>query len=218
MPDDGQLRDDLPFLYRCWRPQRDGDGTTLVLLHGSGVDETTMAEFGAGISPRATRIAVRGRVPQEEGWRWFERITPVRFDQDAIRRESAALAEFLPKLAERHALDLRRAIFLGYSNGANLISSTMLLHPGMIGSAVLMRAMPVLDEVPATDLSAARILVIAGARDATYGPFAPALVELLRAHGASVADRIVPLGHEFGADDIRLVREWMTDAATPPAT
>ncbi|WP_204306236.1 hypothetical protein, partial [Stenotrophomonas maltophilia] len=72
--------------------------------------------------------------------------------------------------------DLGRATFLGYSNGANLVSTLMLLNPGLVRQAALLRAMPVLDNPPATDLGRTRVLIVAGAADQTYGPFAPALV------------------------------------------
>jgi phospholipase/carboxylesterase len=106
--------------------------------------------------------------------------------------------------------DLSRTVFLGYSNGANLVTSVMLLHPGIISRAVLLRAMPVLDNVPDTDLSATRILSISGVADVTYAPFAPALSALLRRHGAEVEDRVAPAGHEFGEDDAALARDWLT--------
>ncbi len=213
MPETGELQGDLAFRYRCWGQP---GSEPLILLHGSGVDEVTMEWLGAAIAPQSPRIAIRGRVPQEDGWRWFERITPTRFGQDSIRGEAAAFAEFLRSLADRHGFDPRRAIFLGYSNGANLISSTMLLHPGLIERAALLRSMPVLDVVPETDLSGARMLVITGAADVTYSPFAPALVGLLRRHGAEVEDHILPAGHEFGPEDARLVQEWL--AAPVPTT
>jgi phospholipase/carboxylesterase len=205
---------DLAFSYRlCGKLEWAGE-ETMVLLHGSGVDETTLVPLAAEIAPDAALIAVRARVPQEGGWRWFERITPTRFGQESIRAEAEAFAGFLPKLSQTHGIDLSRTTFLGYSNGANLISSVMLLHPGLIGRAVLLRAMPVLEEVPATDLSGTRILVITGAADVTYSPFAPALVELLSRHRADVTARTVAAGHEFGAEDVRIAREWL--AARPP--
>jgi phospholipase/carboxylesterase len=67
----------------------------------------------------------------------------------------------------------------------------------------------VLDDVPPTDLSKAQALVIAGAADVTYAPFAPALVALLRERGARVEARTVAAGHEFGADDAKIVRQWL---------
>ena len=73
--------------------------------------------------------------------------------------------------------------------------------------------MPVLNDVPPADLAKERVLVIAGAADATYAPFAPALVDLLRRHGADVDAKTIPSGHEFGAEDARLVRDWLVRLA-----
>lgn len=212
---DGAPRGDLAFFYRIWRPQRTG-AQSLILLHGSGVDETTMGPLGTDIAPDATRIAVRGRIPQEDGWRWFTRITPTTFGQQSIIDEAAAFADFIGELAAVHSIELTSAAFLGYSNGANLVSSVMLLHPGLIRRAALLRAMPVLDDPPPTDLSDTRVLTISGERDETYFPFAPALVDLLREHGADVDSRTVAAGHEIGVDDTMIVRDWL--ARTAPAS
>ena len=205
---DGALRRDLAFSYRLYSPA-DSTGECLFLLHGSGVDETTLVPLAREIAPRAVLIAVRGRIVQEDGFRWFARITPTRFEQHSIRTETSALAGFVTDVATRHNLDLSRTIFLGYSNGANLVSSLMLLHPGLVERAALLRPMPVLDDVPATDLSSVRVLIVAGAADLTYAPFAPALVTLLSQHGADLDARIVPSGHEFGSADAAIVRQWL---------
>ena len=206
--DDGTLSEDLAFAYRLYRPQEASD-QVLVLLHGSGVDETTMAPLAEEIAPRSLRISARGRVRQEDGWRWFGRITPIRFEQESIRTEVDAFADFAARLAADNDFDLKSAVFLGYSNGANVVSSLMLTHPGLIGRAALLRAMPVLDEVPPTDLTGTDVLVIAGERDETYGPFAPALASLLRGHGANVVASTVAAGHEFGSQDAAIVRDWL---------
>ena len=63
----------------------DANHETLVLLHGSGVDETTLVPLAREIAPRAILIAVRGRIAQDGGMRWFTRITPTRFEQQSIR-------------------------------------------------------------------------------------------------------------------------------------
>ncbi|MDX8446591.1 alpha/beta hydrolase [Mesorhizobium captivum] len=202
------LRHDLPFPYRLLVPAN-ASGECLFVLHGSGVDETTLAPLARQIAPHATLVAARGRIRQEDGFRWFERITPTSFDQSSIRVETAAFAQFATEAARRHGLDLGRATFLGYSNGANLISTLMLLHPGLVRQAALLRAMPVLDEAPATNLAGTRVLVIAGAADQTYGPFAPSLVTLLSERGAEVDARIVAAGHEFGEADAAIARQWL---------
>lgn len=206
--EDGLLRRDLGFFYRLYTPA-DTTGEVLFLLHGSGVDETTLVPLARQIAPRAVLLAVRGRIAQEDGFRWFTRITPTCFEQDSIRTETDAFAGFVGAVAKRHGLDPARTVFLGYSNGANLVSSLMLLHPGLVRRAVLLRPMPVLDAVPAVDLGGTDVLIIAGAADLTYAPFAPALVTLLSQHGAAVDARIVASGHEFGDPDAAIVRQWL---------
>ena len=205
-------RRDLGFLYRLYRPAN-ATGEVLFLLHGSGVDETTLVPLGKQIAPRAVLVAVRGRIAQEDGFRWFERIDPTRFEQKSILAETAAFAAFTNEAAKRHGLNLDHATFLGYSNGANLVSSLMLLHPGIVRRAVLLRPMPVLDHVPAMDLAGTRTLILAGAADETYGPFAPALVTLLSRHGAEIHARIIPSGHEIGDPDAAIVRQWLAGSA-----
>lgn len=205
---DGALRLDLAFPYRVYRPG-ERTGECLFLLHGSGVDETTLLPLAREIAPRAVLVAVRGRIAQDDGFRWFARLTPTRFDQQSIRAETDAFAGFVTDAAARHELDLCSVTFLGYSNGANLVSSLMLLQPGLVERAALLRPMPVLDEVPPTDLAKAKVLIVAGAADLTYGPFAPALMTLLSGHGAEVDARIVASGHEFGDADAAIVRQWL---------
>jgi len=205
--DDGTLKRGLSFAYRLHRGSR--GGSTLVLLHGSGVDETTLVPLAREIAPGATLVAVRGRVIQDDSRRWFTRITPTRFDQRSIRAEAASFAVFVREAALAEGFDPRETVFLGYSNGANLLSSVMLLHPGIVRRAALLRSMPVLDDVPPTRLDGSEAVVLAGARDETYGPYAPALTALLAEHGAEVQSYVVPAGHEFGSADAKAVRKWL---------
>lgn len=204
------------FAYRVYEPAAPAAGApaeVLVLLHGSGVDETVLAPLAREAAPAARLVALRGRIVQDGSRRWFRRITPTRFDRASIRHEARAFAAFLPGLARAQGFELGAAVFLGYSNGANLVSSTMLLHPGTIRRAALLRAMPVLGKTPRADLRGTSVLVVAGRRDLTYGPYAPALAALLARHGATVESRQVPAGHEFGDADAALVRRWLEETA-----
>ena len=213
--EEGVVREHLEFVYRVRRPP-EASARTLILLHGSGVDETTMMPLGREIAPEATSIAVRARVVQDDSRRWFTRITPTRFHQRSIRAEAAAFARFVTKLAAAEAFDPARAVFVGYSNGANLISSTVLLRPGLIRRAVLLRAMPVLTHAPDADLADLAVLIIAGAGDETYGGFAPALASLLSARGARVETSTVASGHEIGHQDVERIRTWLASSEPSP--
>lgn len=197
------------FVYHFTRPENDS-GETIVLLHGSGGNETSLVPFAAKVWPRATLLGIRGRVLQEGRSRWYARITPVKFDQNDVRSEADAFVRFLTKLSDDDQIDLSRTIFVGYSNGANLLAATMMLHPDLVKKAVLMRSMPVLDQTPVANLSKTKVLVVVGSDDKTYAPFAPALSGLLRTSGAKVDVRVVKAGHMIGANDVSLVTAWLS--------
>lgn len=197
------------FVYHFTKPEN-GSGETIVLLHGSGGDEASLVPFAQKVWPRATLLGIRGRVLQEGRTRWYARITPVKFDQKDVRTEADAFVKFLTRLSDEDQIDLSRTTFVGYSNGANLLAATMMLHPDLVKKAVLMRSMPVLDQTPVANLSKAKILVVTGADDKMYAPFAPALSGLLRTSGAKVDARVVKAGHMIGDKDVSLVTAWLS--------
>jgi phospholipase/carboxylesterase len=205
------------FVYRLLRPEAPS-GETIVLLHGSGGDEASLFKLASRIAPDATLLGVRGRIVQKGIKRWYARLSPIRFDQAGIREEARAFVRFLKKRMAAENLDLDRTTFIGYSNGANLIAAVSLLYPGLVRRAVLLRAMPVLDGVPAADLHHARFLTVAGSMDKIYGPFAPALESLLRGHGAIVDSRSVAADHLLGDDDVKVVSQWLQAAKAVAGT
>jgi predicted esterase len=196
----------------AYRQPKDPSGDTLVLLHGSGGDETTLLPLASRASPHASLIGVAGRVTQEGTKRWYQRLTPTSFDQKDIRAEAAAFADFLEAAQRAKTLDLDHTVFVGYSNGANLLAALCLLHPGLVERAVLLRPMPVLEDVPSADLSRSRFLMVIGEEDETYAPFGPGLEKLLRDHGARVDARVVKAGHLLGDEDVEVVAAWLDRA------
>jgi phospholipase/carboxylesterase len=196
------------FVHRFFRPDKPSD-RTIIMLHGSGGDETTLVSLASSIAPDATLIGVRGRIVQDGVKRWYKRISPTQFDQQDVRKEAAAFVEFLKKITREQKLDLSKATFLGYSNGANLIAALTQLHPGIVRNAVLLRPMHVLKEAPKADLSNSRFLTIAGEDDQLYYPLAPALESQLRSCGAKVDAHVIHSGHAIGKEDARIVAEWL---------
>ncbi|WP_204268230.1 alpha/beta hydrolase, partial [Haemophilus influenzae] len=106
------------------------DGSTMVVLHGTGGSETDLMPLARRIAPRATLLGFRGRSTEEGVLRWFRRFDASAFDQTDIVAEAAAFAETLPEALAAHGLDPDRTTVLGYSNGANFAAAVMLLHPG----------------------------------------------------------------------------------------
>jgi phospholipase/carboxylesterase len=182
---------------------------TVVALHGSGADETTMLPLARAIDADAGIVAPQGRIDQNGERRWFLKHTPTSFDQASIHTEAAAFAVFVRTLAASRRMDPARTVFVGYSNGGNLLHASMMLHPNLVRTAILLRCMPVLDRAPMSDLSECGILCVRGAADETYRPFGASLAAQLRRRGASVSLRTVAAGHMLGDEDIMIARRWL---------
>ncbi|MCA1494251.1 VOC family protein [Sinorhizobium alkalisoli] len=202
-------RRDLPFVHRFYHPDETSD-RTFVLLHGSGGNETDMLPIGHQIDPQATLLGVRGRSTEEGFPRWFRRLTMTSFDQQDIRSEAEAFVAFLEGARDGYGLDLGKVIFIGYSNGANLLAAVMLLHPGVIANAVLMRAMSALEVPPTADLSSTNILMLTG-RDDPYGKHAPTLKRILSDTGANLEALDIDTHHGIGDGDIEAIRRWLAE-------
>lgn len=201
---------DLPFTHRIHTPE-DPDGSTLILLHGTGGSEADLMPLAHRIAPRATLLGLRGRSTEEGVARFFRRLSMTTFDQADIRAEAAAFAGFWKDAVAAYDLDPARITVLGYSNGANFAGAVMALHPGLIASAILMRPMLALDPVPQADLTGLRVLTLQGARD-PYGMHAPALNDWLAASGADLDARRLPAGHELSPDDLSAATAWLGGA------
>ncbi|AJD40042.1 glyoxalase/bleomycin resistance protein/dioxygenase family protein [Rhizobium gallicum bv. gallicum R602sp] len=198
---------DLPFVHRFYTPP-DPDGSVFVLLHGSGGNETTLMPLLHKVAPRATLLGVRGRATEEGFPRWYKRITPFSFDQDDIKNEAEAFAAFIDSAVKSYGLDPKKIVYVGYSNGANLLNSLLYLHPSLIHRAVLLRSMPVLTDYPHADLTGTDLLVISGKTDA-YGRYANELRTRLKTSGATVDSDVIFGGHDLGDADVPIIQKWL---------
>ncbi|HEV2553362.1 MAG TPA: VOC family protein [Bosea sp. (in: a-proteobacteria)] len=198
---------DLPFVHRFNRPE-DPDGTTLVLLHGTGGSEADLMPIARRIAPRATLLGVRGRATEEGMNRWFRRLDATTFDQVDIRSEADAFSAFVDGAMAGYGLDPDRVVFLGYSNGANFLAAIIQLHPGLVRRAVLLRGLQALEDPPEADMSATDVLVLNGRED-PFARNAPQLADPLSAHGARVNFRELSAGHELADVDVTETSRWI---------
>ena len=198
---------DLPFVHRFHTPE-DPDGSTIVLLHGTGGNETDLMPLAARLNPRATLLGVRGRSTEEGINRWFRRFDAVTYDQADIAHESEAFASFIEGAIRGYGLERDKLSFLGYSNGANLLGAIMQLHPGVVTRALMLRGVQVLEDAPTADLAGTAVLMLNGARD-PFSRMAPALEKALVAGGAQVDARTIEAGHELSPTDLTAGSEWL---------
>jgi phospholipase/carboxylesterase len=198
---------DLPFTHRFNRPAHP-DGSVLVLLHGTGGNEADLMPIARRIAPRATLLGVRGRATEEGINRWFRRVDATTYDEADLRSEAEAFAAFVKGAVTGYALDAERLSFLGYSNGASLLAAVILLHPGVVQRAILLRGIQASESLEAADLSETRVLVLDG-RDDPVVRDASTLADELRARGAKVESMTLEAGHDLSGADVTQAARWL---------
>ena len=142
--------------------------------------------------------------------RFFRRLAEGVFDLEDLRKRTDELADFVVSAAKHYEIDDKKIIALGYSNGANIVASMLLLRPEILSAAILFRAMVPLIPEQQPDLSATRVFISEGDHDPIVsGAEAGRLAGLLRNAGADVTIRFLQSGHELTSDDVDLAREWL---------
>jgi predicted esterase len=181
-----------------------------LLLHGTGGNERDLIPLGRELDPNAALLTPRGKVLENGMPRFFRRLAEGVFDLEDLKHRTNELSDFVAAAGEHYGFATDQLVAVGYSNGANIGASMLLLRPEILGAAILFRAMVPLvpDRLP--DLSSVRVWIGAGDQD----PISPAseaqrLVELLRRAGADVTIRFAKAGHGLTNDDLEAARHWL---------
>ena len=188
----------------------------LLLLHGTGGNEHDLVPLGRMVAPDAALLAPRGPVTENGMPRFFRRLAEGVFDEADLRRRTGDLGALVAEARDRYGLGAPLA--LGFSNGANIAASLLMLRPEVLAGAVLIRPMVPFAEPPAADLDGRPVLILSGAMD----PIVPAenarrLAAQLTAAGATVEHRILPAGHGLTQADVSLAAAWLRSLALPSA-
>ena len=184
---------------------------TLLLLHGTGGNERDLIPLGRELDPTAALLSPRGKVLENGMPRFFRRLAEGVFDLEDLKNRTNELADFVAAAAQHYGFAPEKVVAAGYSNGANIAASMLLLRPEVLSTAILFRAMVPLvpDEQPKH--SSMRVWIGAGTND----PIIPTsetkrLAELLRKAGADVTIRHFPAGHGLTMADVEAARDWLT--------
>jgi predicted esterase len=200
---------DLGFVH-VFEPPAAPETPVLLLLHGTGGDEHDLLPLAARLAPGAGVLSPRGKVLERGMPRFFRRLAEGVFDLDDLRRRTAELAEFIARAAAHHGFTGRRVVAAGFSNGANMAASLLLLAPGALAGAVLFRAMVPLEPEPPPELEGTPVLLSSGCNDPLVAPAeTERLAGLLRKTGAAVTLVWQPAGHELTGGDVEAARDWL---------
>ena len=202
---------DLGFVHR-YLPGEDDSGPTLLLLHGTGGNEEDLVGLGEELASGAAILSPRGKVSEFGAPRFFRRLAEGVFDHEDLLFRTRELAEFVEAASEEYGFDPSKIVAVGYSNGANVAASTILLHPGLLRAAVLFRAMVPFEPEVTPDLSGTPVFMAAGRMDRMIPPDnAQRLAEILYEAGADVDLRWRDTDHPLTYEDVREAKQWLSE-------
>jgi phospholipase/carboxylesterase len=185
---------------------------TLLLLHGTGGNEEDLIPLARQIIPsEAAILSPRGKVVENGMYpRFFRRLAEGVFDIEDLKFRTNELANFVNDASKAYGFDMRHVIAVGYSNGANIASSMLLLRPEIISAAILFRAMVPLVPRVLPDLSNKHIFMSSGSHDPIVSKQdAERLFNLFKKTGANVSLHWQNSGHELVMEDINKAKEWL---------
>ena len=191
---------------------------TLLLLHGTGGNERDLIPLGRELDPTASLLSPRGKTLENGMPRFFRRLAEGVFDLEDLKTRTNELADFVDAAMCHYELAANYLVGVGYSNGANIAASMLLLRPELLRAAVLFRAMVPLVPENLPDLSSVRVWIGAGSQD----PIIPTsetqrLAELLRSAGADVTIRFFNAGHGLTSSEVEMAGQWLKDLKPPHA-
>src|SRR5947209_5380103 len=133
--------ENLGFIHRFIPPQVRDQSSTLLLLHGTGGDENDLLDLGRMLAPGLALLSPRGKVLENGMPRYFRRFAEGILDIEDLKQRTHELATFVEVASTVYGFDSQKVIAVGFSNGANIAASMLLLRPHVLHAAVLFHPM-----------------------------------------------------------------------------
>lgn len=210
------MNEPLTYIHRYEPGKGENKEITLLLLHGTGGDENALSGLGNMLIPGASQLSPRGNVLENGMARFFRRFAEGVLDVEDLQRRTGDLAEFIHQASVRYGFDEQRVIAVGFSNGANIASSLLLMHPPVLQAALLLHAMVPFIPNPLPDLRGKPVFLGAGRTDPlVLATETEQLADLFRRAGASVELFWHGGGHTVSLEETRAAKAWL-DALPKP--
>ncbi|HEU5121021.1 MAG TPA: alpha/beta hydrolase [Candidatus Nitrosocosmicus sp.] len=206
------LHSDLDNFREIHDPQINQSGIlTLLLFHGTGGNENDLIPVAQMICPSASILSPRGKVLENGMARFFKRHAEGVFGLEDLQFRTTELSIFIKEASRAYSFNLNNTAAIGFSNGANIAASLLLLNPEVIKSAILYRAIIPIIPKDLPNLKDKKILLSAGLKDPIVSrDEVIELSKLFQKCGATVTLKWQQSGHNLIDSDITDANEWFS--------
>lgn len=202
---------DFQALKYIYQPANYAGANTLLLLHGTGGDERDLLPIAKEFGNDFNILSLRGNVSENGMPRFFKRLGMGIFDEQDLTFRTHEMVDFIKSLAEKEGFDSTKIIALGYSNGANIAGSTLVLYPDFLAGAILYRPMQpfksIKEDVKSTTHTP--VFMSNGMVDPTVKQADTVrYISILKDAGFDVANYNLSTGHNLTREDLLLSVDW----------
>lgn len=189
----------------------DLNGTTLLLLHGTGGSERDLLPLADEIDPNANVLSVLGNSNENGMARYFKRLAAGVFDEADLKFRTRELNDYLADAAKEYGFNREKVVAIGYSNGANIAGSLLFHYKDALAGAILHHPMVPLRGLDLPDLTDVPVFIGAGTNDPICPPEeSEELERLLNEAGADVTLHWENYGHQLSASEVQAAFKWYT--------
>lgn len=183
----------------------------LVVLHGTGADETNLIPVANAMAPDATILSIRGNVSENGMNRYFKRHAHGHYDVEDLNKRGKELYDFIVEKSKEYGFSLDDVVLFGFSNGSNIGINILLREDVEINKAMLYAPMYPVDLGAGPDLSGTKVLLSMGEND----PIAPRtesdnVIKIFESRGADVAQVWVD-SHEINEKNLIAGKQWLDE-------
>lgn len=187
-------------------------GKKLLLLHGTGGDETSLIEIAKFLDKDATLLSFRGTIQEAGMNRFFKRNGLNQFDLVSLEEESDRLLQSIISVSEENSIPVEEWVIVGYSNGANIAAHILLERRTAIKRAILFHPMSLGVHTQDTPLSNKEVWLSASENDPIVSKEASnQLIKQLRKRQAVVTITMTNSGHQITIDEINQAKQWLSE-------
>lgn len=197
----------MHYLFEKGQPH----GKKLLLLHGTGGDETSMIEIARFLDEEATLLSFRGTVQEDGMNRFFKRNGLNQFDLVSLEEESDHLIQSIRSVSEDKGVSLDEWIFVGYSNGANIAAHMLLERELAVKNAILFHPMSLGVDTQKFSLSDKKFWLSVSENDPIVSKESSnQLIHQLQIREAKVTIAATHSGHQITMDEINQAKQWLS--------
>jgi len=203
---------DFQPLKYIYKPAGNPEAYTLLLLHGTGGNESDLLPLAGNFGNSLNILSVRGNSEENGMPRFFKRLGMGIFDEKDLDFRTDELVAFVKEATIKEGFDANKVIALGYSNGANIAGATLVKYPDFLAGAILYRPMQPFKEIRSIGtIKEVPVFITSGMEDPTVNPedtdtYVNKLMEL----GFAVDFHNLPTSHNLVNEDIGLAAAWLS--------